>query len=257
MKKFFSLLAVLAVTVFMGSTVFAALPNPQKAYAEFGETSLDIDFQLYNYTTNTYTFGTGGNYPATGNAEKILFSVADVAIGTTTVSYSSGTVFAKVSSNLTTQRPNTTIYMFTRSTDTAAGDYQAVNPRTENSKTLYSGLVRTTNKTSYLDGDYAPIEMMFTRATDNVAYPTSMSIDANAGNEKYLKDRADSDFTAAYATIGISGSSGGIWLGQTQQGADYYSLDDDVIIFFGARFHNVYAGDIYGTNVINIVNSAE
>ena len=261
MKKVFSLLAVLAVTVLMASRVWAALPTAQKAYANFGAEELSVNLELYTWQPNKhYTFGTGGDYTET--TDKILFTLKDVNIGSADVSYSSGTVFARISSNLKKQRPNTTIYMYTKSTFTAtAGDYEAKNPREEEGNTLYSGLVRTTNSTAYLDGDYAPIEMTFKKISDESiadgSYISTMSDKGDQYGEKYLVDHADSNFgDGAYAIIGISGSNGGIWTGTGEGEAQHYT-DEDVIVFFGAKFNNVFAGDVFGNDSINIVTSAE
>lgn len=251
MKKVFSLLAVLAVTVFMASSVWAALPVAQKAYANFAAEDLSVGFELYTHQDGKdYTFGEGGNYNTTVN--DIQFDTSKVLVGTTTASFAPGTVFARVTSNLTKQKASTTLYMFTRNS-TTAGDYKA--KYSDNTK--YTGLIRKGNTTTYAAGDNAPIEMHFAKVSvAPTTYPTSMSQDADAYGDKYLADRAASDFTTDNATIGKSGVTGGIWTGNAAGDVKHYTAED-VIVFFGARFDNVFAGDEYGTECINIVTSAE
>jgi len=260
MKKLFSLLAVLAVTVFIGGTAFTAdtLPTTQKAYATFASEDLSVSFDLYAHIDGeeyTFTGDTGTiNYPDTAKVPSIEFDLSNVKVGTTTVSFAKGTVFARVKSNLTKKTAGTNIYMFTTSTRTAAGEYQAKY----NDDTHYSGLIRKGNKSTYAPGDNAPIEMHFVKKSEApTTYPTSMSQDADAYGDKYLSDIAASDFAdGSNALIGTSGVKGGIWIGNNTSWKDY-SLDEDVIVFFGAKFDNVFAGDEYGTECINILTSAE
>ena len=251
MKKVFSFLAVLALVVMASSAVWAALPIAQKAYANFAAEDLSVGFELYTHQDGKeYTFGTGGNYTTT--VEDIQFDVSNVLIGTTTASFAKGTVFARVTSNLNKIKAGTTLYMFTRNS-TATGQYKA----NYNDNTHYVGLIRKGNTDTYADGDNAAIEMHFVKKSEaSTSYPTTMSQDGDAYGDKYLGDKAASDFTEDNATIGTSGVGGGIWIGNAAGGVKHY-VDEDVIVFFGARFNNVFAGDQYGTECINIVTSAE
>ena len=256
MKKVFSLLAVLAVTVFMASSVYAALPVAQKAYATFAAEELSVGFELYAHQDGKeYTFGTGGNYTTTVN--DIQFDVSNVAVGTADSSFAKGTVFARVTSNLNKQKAGTTIYMFTKNS-TASGNYQAKAGKVDSSGvTTYSGLIRKGNTATYAPGDHAALEMHFAKVSEAYkTYPTDMSLEATDYGDKYMVDKANSDFgTGAYAIIGTSGVGGGIWVGQ-ESGVQHY-VSEDVIVFIGARFDNVSAGDEYGTECINIQTTTE
>ncbi|WP_372521088.1 hypothetical protein [Candidatus Ruminimicrobiellum ovillum] len=260
MKKVFSLLAVLAVTVFMASSVWAANISftTQKAYASFAAEELSVNFDLYLHVDGqAYTFGDEGLYKVT--ASSITFDLSHIELGTTTVQFAKGQVFARISHNLTKQKAGTNIYMFTKNTEAAADGYKANYTNVDNK---YGGLIRKGNGDTYAAGDNAPIEMLFKKVSDaSTTYPTSMSDDANTYGEKFLTDKAAGDFNNKnYAVIGTTGVNGGIWIGYagTEQAPEtHYSLDSDVIVFFGAKFDNVFAGDQYGTECIMLQTTTE
>ena len=178
-------------------------------------------------------------------------------------------MFAKIHSNLSIQQGGTTVYMYTKNA-TATGDYKANAPRTETWETttvsLYSGLVRKGNTTTYQAGDYAPLYVKCKKISDaNESYKSALPADFS-GEQHYdgsriLADYSDSNFSTLAdlaRVIGTSGTNGGIWVGYGgEPAANWYSGSEDVIMFFGANFDHVIAGSEYGTTTINFVQSIE
>ena len=258
MKKFFSLLAVMAFLT-MATRAWAVdpvLPVAQKAYATFSDTTaLSVEFDLYTHQDGKeYTFGTGGNYTTT--TESIQFDVSTVTPGKTyfngeTPEFAKGTVFARVQTNAGQKKAGTSILMFTKNTTNDNGDYKV---KYDNGA-QYQGLIRKTNTSTFAIGDNAPIEMrFFVKSAAPTTYPTTMNIEADNGNEKYIADQAQTGYTTAESKIGRSGQAGGIWGGTNEYG-DYYG--SDMIIFFGAWFKTVFDGDEFGTESINVVTATE
>lgn len=264
MKKFFSLLAVLTVTMFMAGSAFADINIVKSAFASFSEVAMVFDVTLYEWQTgkdySTYT-GTG--------ADSIAFDVSGVTLGNTSAQWAGGTVFAKVHSNLTSQQAGTTVYMFTKNT-TATGDYKANAGRTSGEDTFYSGLVRKGNTTTYQDGDFAPLFVKCKKVSDaNASYKSALPADFSAeepfNGSRILVDYSDSNFSTLAdlsRVIGKSGVNGGIWVGygsdpSTAPATDWYAGNEDVIIFFGANFDHVTSGSEYGTTTINFVQTIE
>ncbi len=259
MKKVFSLLAVLALVCMATNVVWAVdpvVPAVQKAYAVFADTTaLEVDFDLYTHQPGkTYTFTGEENANYTSTVASIQFDLSTVTPGKTYFNneqpdFAKGTVFARVKTNAAQKKAGTNILMYTKNKIDST-DYQVkyTNPD------QYQGLIRKTNTTTFATGDNAPIEMKFYTKTDApTTYPTTMSINANAGNEKYLADQSQTNYTTAESKIGQSGQAGGIWGGNDN--GDWYG--SDMIIFFGAWFKTVFDGDEFGTETINIVTSAE
>ena len=263
MKKIFSLLTLLTLTVFMSTTAFADINIVKSAFASFSAVPMEFDVTLYEWVKDkdftTYT-GTG--------ADSIAFDLSGVTLGNETAQWAGGTVFAKIHSNLSIQQDGTTVYMYTK--NTTDGEYKANAPRTETWETttvsLYSGLVRKGNTTTYQAGDYAPLYIKCKKVTDaNTSYKSALPADFS-GEQHYdgsriLADYSDSNFSTLAdlaRVIGISGTNGGIWVGYGgDPAANWYSGIEDVIMFFGANFDHVTSGSEYGTTTINFVQSIE
>lgn len=259
MKKFFSLLTVLTLTVFMAGSAFAEVNIVKSAFATFAEVALVFDVNLYEWVQNKdYT-----TYTGTG-AESIAFDTSGITLGSDTPQWAGGTVFAKISSNLTTQQAGTNIYVYTKNT-TATGDYKANAGRFVDDMTLYNGLVRKGNTTTYQPGDLAPLFIKCKRVSDantnyKSALPANFSAEELYDGSKILVDYSDSNFGTlidALKVIGTTGTNGGIWIGFGDIGINWYAGSEDVIMFFGALFDHVTGGSEYGTTTINFVQSIE
>ncbi len=264
MKKLFSLLTVLTITVFMAGTAFADVNIVKSAFASFSEVAVVFDVDLYEWVSGKdFTTYTGEG------AESISFDLSGVTLGNTTPQWASGNVFAKVHTNLAIQQPGTTVYMYTK--NTGEGEYQAKSGRPSDEDTLYSGLVKKGNTTTYQEGDFAPLFVKCKKISDaNTSYKSAKPADFSAeepfNGSRILVDQGDTTFAGLpdnARVIGKSGIDGGVWVGfgvpQGQTGAAYnwYAGNEDVIIFFGANFDHVVSGSEYGTTTISLVQTIE
>ena len=259
MKKFFSLLAVLALVATVSSSAFADINIVKSAFASFATVPMEFDVQLYTWQSGKdFTTYTGEG------VESIAFDVSGVTLGNETAQWAGGTVFAKIHSNLAIQQAGTTVYMFTKNT-TATGDFKANAGRTDGDKTLYGGLVRKGNTTTYQDGDLAPLFVKCKKVQDaNTSYksalPTDFSAEALYDGSRIVADYSDSNFATLQdfmRVVGTSGIDGGLWVGYGNDPATNWFVNEDVIMFFGATFDHVTGGDEYGTTTINFVQSIE
>ena len=106
MKKYFGLLAVLALLVTASSSAFADVNIVKSAFASFDPVAMAFDVTLYEWVSGK-DFTT---YSGTG-ADSVSFDLSGVTLGNTSAQWASGDVFAKISSNLTSQQAGTTVYM--------------------------------------------------------------------------------------------------------------------------------------------------
>ena len=263
MKKIFGLLTVLTATVFMATSVFADVNIVKSAFASFAAVPLTFD-------VNLYTWESGKDFidGYTTSVESIAFDVSGVTLGSATPQWAGGTVFAKISSNLSIQQSGTTVYMFTKNT-TATSDYKANAGRVDGDNTLYSGLVRKGNTSTYQAGDLAPLFVKCKKVSDaNASYKTTLPANFSAeelyDGSRVLVDYSDSNFATLQdfmRVIGTSGINGGLWVGYgsdpSTAPATNWFVNEDVIVFFGALFDHVASGDEYGTTTINFVQTIE
>lgn len=268
MKKLLGLLAVLTVTVFMATSVFAAnISITKAAYASFGEVAMAFDVTLYEWVANkdftTYE-GEGEN--------AIAFDTSGVTLGNTTAQWAGGTVFAKIHSNLTSQPSGTTVYMYTKNTANTDG-YAANAGKKDGDNTFYRGLVKKGNTTTYQDGDLAPLFVKCKKISDanesyKAALPTDFSGEQPFAGSRILVDFSDTGFSSLgdnARVIGVSGVNGGLWVGYgvpndapaNTDPYNWYAGNEDVIMFFGANFDHVTGGAEYGTNTIKFVQTIE
>ena len=272
MKKFLSLLAVLAVMVFMGSTVFAAQIGTSKAaFATFTAAPLSFDVTYYHWSgSGDYCKSTDEVDQTTAN---IQFDASDVTVGVTTDSVAISSDYIKIHSNLNEQPANTFIYVYTDNKNNT-DDFAAVSGKVEGSTTTYNGLVRKGQGATYNDGDFAALQTKFVKISSANANITGGPKTATfLDDEQYAGDRWMADKSNIYngtawtrtgedsfSIIGKSGVGGGIWVGYGADGSapasNWYS-QEDVIMFFKAVFNNVNGGDQYGTNTIKFVNMTE
>ncbi len=258
MKKLFSLLTVLTITVFMAGTAFADVNIVKSAFASFSEVAVVFDVDLYEWVSGKdFTTYTGEG------AESISFDLSGVTLGNTTPQWASGNVFAKVHTNLAIQQPGTTVYMYTK--NTGEGEYQAKSGRPSDEDTLYSGLVKKGNTTTYQEGDFAPLFVKCKKISDaNASYksalPANFSAEELYDGSRIVADYSDSNFATLQdfmRVVGTSGVNGGLWVGYGNDPATNWFVNEDVIMFFGATFDHVTAGSEYGTTTINFVQSVE
>jgi hypothetical protein len=263
MKKFFSLLAVLSLVTMASSSLFADINIVKSAFASFDEVAMVFDVHLYEWVPDKdFTTYTGDGLDA------VAFDVSGVTPGNESAQWASGDVFAKIHSNLSSQQSGT-VYMYTK--NTTAGDYQAKAGRTSGEDTLYSGLVRKGNSSTYQAGDFAPLFVKCKKISDaNESYKTTKPADFSAeepfNGSRILVDYSDSTFSTLpdnARVIGMSGVNGGIWVGygvpsgQTGDPYNWYAGSEDVIMFFGANFDHVMSGSEYGTTTIKFVQTIE
>jgi len=164
MKKFLSLVAVMAVAVMASSTVWAAsfTSTSKAARATFGVSDLVFEVNLKHWS------GTG-TYNAQTTATQINFDASDVTLGTTTVSGAISKDYALIHSNLSQQPANTIVYIYTNNKSNTT-NFVAVSSGTNG----YSGLVRKGQNATYVDGDYATIQTKCVQISSaNVTYNTT------------------------------------------------------------------------------------
>lgn len=283
MKKVFSFLAVLALVAMASSAVWAEanLPAAQEAFVSFTATgTLEVSVNLYalpDTYSGDFSYETNPGTPV----EKIGFDIGNTfEYGSANTYDSYGNVFAKIHTNLSGMPANEELFMYTRNQSNTAAKYKVTangnRQQDWGDKTaiLYNGLVRGDGKATKEDktgcnpGDYAPIKMYFCKVTDADKTDFQFSkakLPPIFGQNQYgTKDLLDFNDTLGgdsvvdihYTTIGITGADGGIWVGNGEYSTDYAN-SEDVIIFFGARFDHVVAGDTYSTTTITFAYSAE
>ena len=261
MKKVFSLLAVLAVTVFMASSVWAA-------GTEFAKKAARVTFtaQALTFDVSLFTWKGSGDYE-TGQtaATQITFTPSDVTLGTTAVSESISKEFALITSNINQQAANTTVYVYTDNKNNTT-DFVAVssNPATTDG---FNGLVRKGQSATYVDGDYAPILtkcLKVSSATANYATSdgpraASFSTSSQSSGDRWLQDKSTPNFNDDENIIAKGGTQGGIYVGNSSFGAanNWYSGAEKVVMFFKGFFHSVNGGDEYGTDSITFKTAVE
>jgi len=271
MKKVVSFLAVLAVTVFMGSGVVFAVnfsSTTCSAYATFAPEDLRFDVELFHWE--------GSSYSTSVSTDAINFDTAEVTLGTTTASVTISSDFVKIHSNLKTQKAGTTIYMFTDNTSTSMGQYKAFNGLVQGDTITFNGLVRAgqTEGGSYKDGDFAEIQTKCLSVSSStlvsLTSPKNLTFnnDAQFEGDRWLADKAntynnvslaDKDTDGSMHMIGKTGATGGNWIGGTWDNNVYvpWFVDEDVVMFFKAVFRNVSSGDSFGTTTITFSIHAE
>jgi hypothetical protein len=262
MKKFFSLLAVLALVVMASSSVFADAFATKHAYVTFSSEALTFDVKIYDFVADKAWDAYTGT-----EATSIAFNTTGITLGSATPFNAMGQTIAIVSSNLTAQQAGTTVYMYTRN-NSDTGQYKANAARTDNwdgtDVTLFNGLARKGNTTTYQVGDLAPIKIKCQKSSEasTAALPADFWAAGSSDGVRMLLDKNDSIF-ASYPdnakVIGKSGATGGIWVGYgtNQYGTSDWYANEKVIIFFEAQFTNVMGGSEYGTETITFNQAVE
>ena len=252
----------MTVTVLMGSSIaFAVDPFATKtAVATFGAgPAASVDVTLYTFAADKPM----ASYGESDIATSIGFNTSSIPFGDENERWAAGTVFARLSGNLTTVASGTKVYMYTK--NTTEGTYQAKAARDGK----YNGLVRKGATTAYAAGDYAALKIICKKVAEAPidAYPTDFSASYGSGM-RYVLDKSDNNFDTLKAAndchivIGTTGNYGGFWCGCNDSGdwTNWYTGQEaikDLIIFFGAGFANVSGGSEYGTTTITFSTVTE
>ncbi len=240
MKKVFSLLAVLAVTVFMASSVWAAVSITKASIADFstsGEVSLE-------FTLKAISNG--------ASKDNIEWDIANIPLNQVTTQWTTSTVYAELTATVT--QAGGAIYMYQK--NTAEGTYQATTPRHDGTKTLYSGMVNIATKGGDNKG-FIPMAYQIAVGQDSPVAPDFGTNPEGLEGARYFKDYADSDFSTSTNYVTIA-NLGGLVKGINDDGC--YGFDTPTFsgnMYFGGLFSNVYGGETYGTDKIKIVSSIE
>ena len=250
MKKFFSLLAVMALVVMASSSVWAAALAQKAARVTFTAAAIQFDVALYHWG------GSGSYETGQATATQINFVPSDVTLGTVTPSTSTSSDYALITSNLSQQPANTHVYVYTDNVNNSS-DFKAKSPST--TADGYNGLVRKGNGDTFVDGDYATvITKCVAVSSANANYNTTngprdavFDYDGQSSGDRWLADKSTTGFNSQANVIGKGGVGGGIYIGaeNSSYATNWYSTEQ-VVMFFRAIFHSVNGGDEYGTDTI-------
>ena len=281
MKKVLSLLAVLTVTVFMASSVWASQIGESKtAFATFDAIELSFDVTMHEWTSATKTTDFGSHAAPTSGS--IDFDADSSIIGKSEDTSVVSNVYLKIHSNLAQQPAGKFIYMYTNNkandSEEAANSYNAQYAAPDDDQgnhREFNGLVRKGQKaaTDYAPGDYALLQIKACKIADTSSYkdagPKESDIpfpwDDQSSGTRVLMDKDTTGWSISgepmETIIGKSGIGYGNWVGYGEPlggGANCNFYDSgDVIMFFRATFNNVVAGNSYGTKSIKFVNMTE
>ncbi len=252
MKKVFSLLAVLAVTVFMASMVYAQTFATKSATASF-ESAGEVSFSatLYKFT------GQASQYtnPTSAETEGIAWDISTIPLNSSDKHWQASNVYCLIKSTITTASGRVVIYQDNAHNSDEYKD-STTNPT--------AGLVKkNSGGGSNLVFQYFSCKLEGTDGakTKYVSSQPNFQRQAPNYNDPYgsrgFKDIGEigttpSDADLAYITIA---KSSGIWDG-TSDGSDWFNPGDNVL-FFGAEFVNILGGDSYGTQTIKFATQVE
>ena len=252
MKKFFGVLAVLAVTAMISSSVFAAkFTKSITASATFAG-SASISFDLFNVSGDSSATALSWNDANAFNMDEVPTWVA-------------ADQYAKVVANIT--KANAFVYMYTENKvtkPTLQPDYNKWNGDQGVAGTeTYGGLVRTAGQGEANGGSYRGyIPVLFSYvATKGV--PT-LNVNSTTGEvtpkstktqaDRFLSDKANGEYDQNYTiiaalngpTFGYADGTGadgyvGPWTGNVTNNTAY-------MYFFGG-FKNIIGEDVYSTTI--------
>ncbi len=246
MKKFFGVLAVLAVTAMISSSVFAAkFTKSITASATFAGAA-SISFDLFNVS---------GDSAATTlewtNAN--AFNMGEVP------TWIAADQYAKVVANIT--KANSFVYMYTDNKTTNPNlqpDYTKWQGETPVAGTeTYGGLVRAGGTGGTFRG-YIPVLFSYVATkgvpTLNVNSTTGAVTETvtNDQSDRYLSDKSNGEYNQNYTTI--AALNGPTFFTKDTAGADvqYPSTsvkDNTAYMYFFGGFKNIIGGDTYSTTI--------
>lgn len=248
MKKFFSLLAVLALVGMASSAVWAA-PTTEAthtALASFSGGTIAFSADLYNWNS-TYTGTTATN---------ITFDTTGITLGSSTEQFKCASVYALIQSTITAANGKVWVYQDNQNNSDDKYKVASDKPRHDGTKTLFSGLVKANSSGG--DGNFAPLEAYYKKLseakTDITTLPTSFPSGEYAYGIYWFVDVHDSTYVPKDSYMLVSTAAGN-YVG-TADGVRHY-VNEPVVMFFGAYFTNVLGGDSYGTNSITFISEVE
>lgn len=252
MKKFFSLLAVLALVSMAGTAFAATLDNtttgltPKQAFATFEDTgTIEFSADLYVWT---------GNYDVKTSTNAINWTTTGITLGSSDVQWKNSNAYCLVSSTITTK--SGVVYIYTDNKHNAS-PYTAAT-----SESLYfNGLIRA-DSNGGAPKNFAPIKCWYDRLSHAKTAYTSAQPVINDSSASYPTRNLNDIGTVAPAGYpfvkeqNVMSNKDGNFVG-TAAGPTYEYAAEDVVIFFGAGFTNVLGGDSFGTTSINFSTIAE
>ena len=244
MKKFLTLLLVLASTILLSSTIFAAPPVTTDFSAEVsfsGMGAVEFSVVLKNVADNSA-------------AEKITWDPAGINFGNPgmdNLQWKAANVYAEMTKNITSSQGVVYIYQDNKST-VGNAVYVATAPRvtggTQSSpEVAYNGLVKGGSN----GGQFAYLPVTFKTSTVTVASPDTIMNAPGEYGQRYLTDVSDTGWVKdVYRTVanaeGFSEDVGEYGLypitGSSSVSTGY--------MYFSAGFHDVYGGNTFGSNHI-------
>lgn len=241
MKKLFSLVAVLAVTVLFSSSAFAAISITKSAVADFsssGEVAFSMDLK----------------YIADDSAASVIdWDVANIPLNVTATNWTTSTVYAVISATVTTV--GSTIYMYQDNVNGTVYKSTAARGAYDGSTRLgdvYSGMVNKDTK----GGDYRGYVPMVFTSTTTKATPNYGSNPESVAGTRYFIDHSDYNFAQQTNYITLA-NNGGLVGGVDAGGACFNIGANQGYMYFGGKFDNILGGDVYGTDKIKIVETIE
>ena len=242
MKKLFSLMAVLAVTVLMSSSVWAETFATKGALASF-ESAGEVSFSatLYKFTGQATQYSSPTSAESTG----ITWDISTIPLNSSTEHWQAANVYCLIKSTITTASGKVIIYQDNANND---DEYKATTGDKR------AGLVKKgSGGGSNLDFQYMSVKLS-SATTYCVTSQPNFQRQAPSYEDPYgsrgFKDRSDSDFDADDSYL-ILAKSGGNW-----DGATWFNPGDNVL-FFAATFKNILGGDSYGTQKIIFATQVE
>ena len=241
MKKLFNLVAVLAVTVLLNSSAFAAVSLTRSAVASFssvGEVSFSLDLK----------------YIADDTAASVIdWDVANIPLSVEATNWTTSTVYAVHSATVTTvgsavymyqDNKNSTVYKSTA----PRGDYRGATRLGD----VYSGMVNQATQ----GGDYRGYVPMVFTSTTTKATPSYGTNPENVAGTRYFIDKSNYNFADQTNYITVA-NTGGLVGGVDAVGACFNIGANQGYMYFGGKFDNILGGDVYGTDTIKIVETIE
>ena len=232
MKKFFGVLAVLAVTAMISSSVFAARDFLAKVTFSGGTVSFDASLS---------------------NGGSITWNPSDITLGQSTAQWAKATNYITMTKTITKTSGKVYIYTDNKNSTIPSGgsaDYVATSSRTVVDKGVtsysYSGLVKSGTGGGN-NNKYAPTSFRISTTTLSAA-------DINPDNygARYMKDKNDSNYAAQKDGYCLVATSDG-YIEDVDENNNPNAIENSssvqtAYMYVGAQFTNVAGGDSFGSN---------
>jgi len=242
MKKLLGLVLVLAITVFVSSSVFAAVDKTYKAVAVFSSSFGEISFDM----VLKYIDGDAA-------ADAIDWDVENIPLNVTATNWTTSTVYGVVTTTVTTV--GGAVYMYQDNVNGTV--YKSTAPRgaydgTTRLGDVYSGMV---NK-ELQGGDYRGYIPMVYYSTTTKSTPNFGENPEDVAGTRYFIDHSDYNFADQTNYITVA-NTGGLVGGVDAEGKCWNVGSQTGYMYFGGLFSNILAGDDYGTDKIRVVSTIE